>query len=320
MRREIIPKVLRYQVPKWIWNILRTVVLIGLCFMILYPVLQLLTRSFMGTADMNDGSVVLIPRPFSMENISLAWQMLDYPGSLAVTLLVVTTATVLQTLCCLLAGYGFARFDIPLKRLLFAMVIFTIVVPPQLYMASTYLHFKSFDIFGLFHMITGQPLNMINSYWPIFLLSLTGNGIKNGLFIYIFRQNFRNMPKEIEEAAYVDGAGHLRIFGGIMVPNAVATVVTVMLFSFVWTYNDNVVSGMLTGSSHLLSVQYLYIADLTNLILKDWDIGDALSYNPIYMMCLKSAGVLLVILPPVLLYLVMQRFFVESVERSGLVG
>ena len=161
---------------------------------------------------------------------------------------------------------------------------------------------------------------MINSYWPIFLLSLTGNGIKNGLFIYIFRQNFRNMPKEIEEAAYVDGAGHLRIFGGIMVPNAVATVVTVMLFSFVWTYNDNVVSGMLTGSSHLLSVQYLYIADLTNLILKDWGIGDALSYNPIYMMCLKSAGVLLVILPPVLLYLVMQRFFVESVERSGLVG
>ena len=320
MRREIIPKVLRYQVPKWIWNILRTVVLIGLCFMILYPVLQLLTRSFMGTADMNDGSVVLIPRTFSMENISLAWQMLDYPGSLAVTLLVVTTATVLQTLCCLLAGSGFARFDIPLKRLLFAMVIFTIVVPPQLYMASTYLHFKSFDIFGLFHMITGQPLNMINSYWPIFLLSLTGNGIKNGLFIYIFRQNFRNMPKEIEEAAYVDGAGHLRIFGGIMVPNAVATVVTVMLFSFVWTYNDNVVSGMLTGSSHLLSVQYLYIADLTNLILKDWDIGDALSYNPIYMMCLKSAGVLLVILPPVLLYLVMQRFFVESVERSGLVG
>lgn len=106
MRREIIPKVLRYQVPKWIWNILRTVVLIGLCFMILYPVLQLLTRSFMGTADMNDGSVVLIPRTFSMENISLAWQMLDYPGSLAVTLLVVTTATVLQTLCCLLAGYG----------------------------------------------------------------------------------------------------------------------------------------------------------------------------------------------------------------------
>ena len=74
--------------------------------------------------DMNDGSVVLIPRTFSMENISLAWQMLtDYIGSLAVTLLAVTTATVLQTLCCLLAGYGFARFDIPLKRLLFAMVI-----------------------------------------------------------------------------------------------------------------------------------------------------------------------------------------------------
>lgn len=313
-------KALYYKAPGWVWTILRTVVLIGLCFMILYPVLQLLTKSLMGAADMNDGSVVLLPKTFSLDNLSLAWQMMEYPKSLGITLAVVSAATVFQTLSCLLAGYGFARFEIPCKRLLFAMVIFTIVVPPQLYMASTYLHFKSFDLFGLFTAITGQPLNMINSYWPIFLLSVTGNGIKNGLFIYIFRQNFRNMPREIEEAAYVDGAGHIRIFGGIMVPNAVATIVTVMLFSFVWTYNDNVVSGMLTGSSNLLSVQYLYIADLTNLILKDWGISDALSYNPVYMTCLKSAGVLLVILPPVVLYLIMQRFFVESVERSGLVG
>ena len=77
---------------------------------------------------------------------------------------------------------------------------------------------------------------------------------------------------------------------------------------------------MLMGNADLLSVKYLYMDGLDNLLLKDWGISDALSYNPIYMLCLKSAGVLLVILPPVLLYLVMQRFFVESMERSGLVG
>lgn len=320
MTRQMVLRAARYRGPKIIVALLRTVVLIGLCFMIVYPVLQLIMRSFMGTADMNDGSVVLIPRTFTWENLSLAWGMLEYPKSLAVTLLSVTAATVLQTLCCLLAGYGFARYDIPCKKILFAMVVFTIVVPPQLYMASTYLHFKSFDVLGALELLTGQPANLINTYWPLFLLSATGNGLKNGLFIYILRQNFRNMPKEIEEAAYVDGAGHLRIFAGIMVPNAVAAIATVALFAFVWTYNDNVISSMLMGNADLLSVKYLYMDGLDNLLLKDWGISDALSYNPIYMLCLKSAGVLLVILPPVLLYLVMQRFFVESMERSGLVG
>ncbi|MDD6237693.1 MAG: hypothetical protein PUB00_09995 [Clostridiales bacterium] len=142
MRWANAQKALRYQVPKWTWTILRTLVLIGLCFMILYPVLQLFTRSFMGTADMNDGSIVLIPRTFSMENISLAWQMLDYPSSLAITLSVVTIATLLQTLCCLLAGYGFARFDIPLKRLLFAMVIYNCCAAAALYG----IHLSSFQI------------------------------------------------------------------------------------------------------------------------------------------------------------------------------
>lgn len=300
--------------------VLRAVVLIGLCFMILYPVVQLLTRSLMGEADMFDGSVVLLPHSVSLDSLKIAWQMLDYPRSLPVTLLCVGAAAVLQTLCCLLAGYGFARFPIPARGLLFALVIFTIVVPPQLYMASTYLHFRSFDVFGLWTAVTGQPINMVNTYWPLFLLSATGGGIKNGLFIYIFRQNFRNMPKETEEAATVDGAGHLRIFSSVMVPNAVAVIVTVLLFSFVWTYNDNVVSGMLMGSADLLPVKYLDMAELTAQVLRDMGIGDALSYDPLYMLCLKSAGVLLVILPPILLYLFLQRFFVESVERAGLVG
>lgn len=119
--------------------------------------------------------------------------------------------TGLQTFVCLMVGYGFGRYEIPCRNLLFALVIFTIVVPPQLYMSSMYLHFKDFDILGLIRLIRGEPLHLVNTYAPLYLLSLTASGIKNGLFIYIFRQNFRNMPGEIEEAAFVDGAGHFRI-------------------------------------------------------------------------------------------------------------
>lgn len=84
----------------------------------------------------------------------------------------------------------------------------------------------------------------MGGYAPVVLLAMTGNGIKNGLFIYIFRQNFRSMPTALEEAAYVDGAGHIRIFTRIMLPNAITTIVTVALFSFVWQYNDTYYSGI----------------------------------------------------------------------------
>ncbi|MHB1454876.1 MAG: carbohydrate ABC transporter permease [Saccharofermentanales bacterium] len=302
------------------WSILRGAILFGLCFMILYPVLLLFTKGFMGLQDMNDSSVVLFPKTVSLETLSLAADILDYFRSLAVTIAVVAGITIFQVISCLMAGYGFARFDIPFKNLLFAIVIFTIVVPPQLYMASTYLHFKAFDLFGIMNLLTGHPINMINTLTPLFLLGVTANGLKNGLFIYIFRQNFRNMPREIEEAAYVDGAGNWKIFAGVMIPNAIATIVTVALFSFVWVYNDSTISGILTGNSYLLSIQYLNISDISNLVLKDLGVTDALTYNPVYITALKSAGVLLVVMPLVLLYLSMQKFFVESVERSGLVG
>lgn len=318
--RVCTPEWFKNKVPHGIWAVLRTFLLIGLCFMIVYPILMLLTRSFMSTADMSDSSVVLFPKSMSFETISLAGEMMQYGKSLIVTLLIVATVTALQTFACLMVGYGFARYEIPLKPLLFALVIFTIIVPPQLYLPSMYLHFKNFDILGIISVIRGEPLHLVNTYAPLYLLAITASGIKNGLFIYIFRQNFRNMPAEIEEAAFVDGAGHFRIFAGIMIPNAIATIVTVALFSFVWVYNDNVVSGILLGNSDLLSVQYLNVAEITNLELKDWGIPDALSYNPVYILALKSAAVLLVVAPLVVLYLGMQRFFVESVERSGLVG
>ena len=310
----------KQRVPRLLWSILRAIMLIGLCFMILYPVMLLLTRSFMAYEDMSDSSVVLFPKHISLSTLALAANMLDYGKSLLITFAVVASVAFLQTLVSLMVGYGFARYDIPFKNVLFLLVIFTIVVPPQLYLSSLYLHFKDFDIFGIFQLIRGEPLHLVNSYTPIYLMSATASGLKNGLFIYIFRQNFRNMPKEIEEAAYVDGSGHVGIFARIMIPNAVATIVTVVLFSFVWVYNDNVVSGMLLGNSSLLSVKYLDISEVTVLLLKDFGVADALSYNPIFMLALKSAGVLLVITPLILLYLLLQRFFVDSVVRSGVVG
>jgi multiple sugar transport system permease protein len=161
---------------------------------------------------------------------------------------------------------------------------------------------------------------MINEYTPMYLLALTGNGIKNGLFIYIFRQNFRNMPRELEEAAYVDGAGTIKIFSSIMVPNVIATIITVVLFSFVWQYNDAFYSGLFLTSPDLLPLKYMGVYNWDVRILPSLGISDVDGYNPVFVNSVRSAAALMIMTPVILVYIFSQRFFVQSVERAGIVG
>ncbi|MCM3338564.1 hypothetical protein M3650_07935 [Paenibacillus sp. MER TA 81-3] len=102
------------------------------------------------------------------------------------------------------SGYGFARLKFKGQGIMFELVIFTIVIPPQTIMIPTYLHFRFFDVFGLYEWFTGKKgVNLLESYWPFFLSSAFAMDMKNGLYIFIFRQFFRGLPKELEEAAYV---------------------------------------------------------------------------------------------------------------------
>jgi ABC transporter, permease protein len=290
--------------------------------MILYPLFITVSRALMGEADMNDTTVVMLPKHLSLAMLKLAAgsDLLNYWPSLLTTLGYVTGLTVLQTIACLLAGYGFGRFDLPFKRTLFALVIFTILVPPQLFTPAFYLQMRSFDFFGLIEAIRGEPLNLVGGYIPMVLLAVTGNGIKNGLFIYIFRQNFRNMPAALEEAAYVDGAGHIRIFTRIMVPNAITTIVTVALFSFVWQYNDTYYSGIyLSIDAGILSLKFNEVIR-NSMALENIGLSISQIFNPIFVRSLYSAAAVLVLLPVILVYCIFQRYFIEGVERSGLVG
>ncbi len=310
------------RLTRFAWALVRTFLLTGLCFMILYPLFITVSRALMGEADMNDTTVVMLPKHLSFAMLQLAAgpELLNYLPSLVTTLTYVVGLTLLQTTACLLAGYGFGRFDLPFKRVLFAMVIFTILVPPQLFTPAFYLQMRSFDFFGIIEAIRGEPLNLVGGYAPVVLLAMTGNGIKNGLFIYIFRQNFRSMPTALEEAAYVDGAGHIRIFTRIMLPNAITTIVTVALFSFVWQYNDTYYSGIyLNMDAGILSLKFNEVVR-NPMALENIGLSISQIFNPVFVRSLYSAAALLVLLPVIIVYTVFQRFFIEGVERSGLVG
>ena len=288
--------------------------------MILYPVIMMLSKAFMSRVDLVDNEVILFSKHFTLQNFSVAIKLLDYPVSLMNTVLLTLVSTLLQIFSTILAGYGFARHNFKWKGVLFAIVVFTIIVPPQLVMMPMYMQFKNFDIFGIIRLITGQPANLLNSFFPIWMLSATGVGLKSGLFIFLFRQFFAGLPKELEEAARVDGSGSLRTFLTVMLPNATTVITTVTLFSIVWQYNDVVYSQLFLTSKKVLSMVYVNLERFTD------EVMTMLGYTPgdvsmgLYVPLVQSAGTLLILLPLILMFLVAQKYFVQSIERSGIVG
>ena len=309
-----------------IGGLVKAVFLIGFSFIILYPVITMISKAFMQQQDVYDNTVLWMPRHFTLENIQFAYNSMGYLPALSNSLLVVAVTTLLQTLSCMLVGYGFARFRFRGKNLLFGLVVLTILVPPQQLMTQLYLYFKDFDLFGLLEATLGKPLNLLDSFWPFFLLSATGFGLKNGLFIFMFRQSFRGMPRETEEAAMVDGAGAFRTFWQIMLPGATTMIATVVLFSFVWGWNDTFYSGLFLQQTRMLPQAFeLFNSYLTgNKGLVGGDIATQLSRFNLedtqVIALLRNAAIFLIMTPLLAFYAFTQRFFVESIERSGLVG
>jgi len=296
---------------EWLWKIFRTVLLVGISYVILYPILLKISIAFRGQEDMFDQTIFWFPKHVSFDNFIYVMEKMDYWGSLMNTLFIAAMAAILQTISCALAGYGFARLKFWGSSVLFVLVIFTIIVPPQTIMVPTYLHYRYFDLLGLVELLTGKPeLNLLNTQWPFILSYLTATGLKNGLYIFIFRQFFRSLPNELEEASLVDGAGPFRTFRSVMLPNAVPAIVTVVLFSFVWQYSDTYYVSMFLTESSVLSMQLSALPGTLGLN----------SSEPILNSYRLNAGIVLVIIPLIIFYLLLQKKFVESVERSGIVG
>jgi multiple sugar transport system permease protein len=248
-----------------------------------------------------------------MERFQLAFKRLDYIPTMARDLAYTLSATVVQLLICSMVGYGFARFDFPLKKILFGCVVVMIVIPTNTIMLPLYLTFRSFDPLGIMTLIKGGPVNLMGSLVPIYIMTFLGCGVRSGLYIYIFNQFFRGLPKEIEEAAFVDGCGTWYTYFGIMLRNAMPAVITVTVFSIVWQFNDTfyaklfLVSENVVISKKISSLQAT-IANLDKVL------------DPTIQELYLDAGILMVILPIIIIYLLLQRNFIEGVERSGIVG
>ena len=325
MKKQINQDKLKARMLRWGVVILRTVLLTGFAYVILHPIILMISKAFMAQEDVFDNSVLWIPRNFTLKNLKVAMQTMKYGKALANSLLYALISTVLQAIPCLMAGYAFGRFNFRGKAILFSVVILTILVPPQQFMTPLYLHLSRFDVFGIVKAVNnGQTLNLTATSIPYFLLSATGFGLRNGLFIFLFRQSFRGIPRETEEAAMIDGAGQFRIFWQIMLPSSITIMVTVMLFSFVWQYNDTYYSSLVASGLRTLPQAYgLFDSAITGWN-GDMTVNNLLSQyvleDPKVLSLLRNSAMLLILAPLLLVYAFAQKYFIQSIERSGLVG
>lgn len=280
--------------------------LICIGFIYLYPILYMFSTSFMNRDDLLDSSVKWIPSTLYLQNYIDAAKSMSFWASLGKGFLIAGLPTICNVAICMLVGYGFASFTFKGKNILLGLLIFSYILPSQVTMIPTYVLYNDTGILG--------------TLWAFILPAVFGNGLNAPIFILIFYQFFRQVPKVLIEAAKIDGAGYFRSFVKIAVPSAAPAILTVFLFSFVWYWNESYLTELYVQG---LSTKSMW----NNLViqLKNFDasfntlamVGDtATSLNE----SVRMAATSLSILPLLLIYFVLQRYFVESIDRAGITG
>lgn len=283
-----------------IFRLFMYLILIDTAFIYIKPIIYMITTMVKDANNLLDPAVIWVPRSLFWGHLQEAFRLLKYPTAFTISMTVSLSVAVLQVISCSIAGYAFARLDFPLKRFWFVCLIFTFVMPPQVTILPSILLFKNFG--------------WINTYLPMIIPAVFGHGLKGALFVIIFRQFFSTLPKELEEAAKIDGASVFRVFFRVMLPISTSAIIVVFLFSFVWNWNDFYYPSMyMFGAKEVpLSISLSRLA--ASMAAEAEQSGPSIFAEPI-----KMAASFLIIMPVLVVYTFTQRWFVEGVERTGLV-
>ena len=281
--------------------------LICIGFIYLYPIIHMISNSFMSLDDLLDSSIKWIPSSVNLSNYIQAAKSMDFWKSLGQSSIIAGVPTLCNVVSCSLIGYGLARFEFPGKKIILGIIIFSFVLPSQITMIPTYVLYSNMGILG--------------TLWSFILPSILGMGINGPIFILIFYQFFKQVPKVLIEAAQIDGAGYLKSFIRISLPSAIPAIITVTLFSFVWYWNESYltemyVHGVMTTSGWTTLVIQLdnFASNYSSYATTATNAATSLNES------INMAGTMLSILPLLLMYFVLQRYFVESIDRTGITG
>lgn len=332
-------KLLRYSKTgiSILYSIFRYALLLSIGFIVLYPLFYMIVTSIMSPQSFASGTRVWLPSEVSWyyikDNFHKAFVALDYGHSFFNTIFYQVVSALIEVVMCAIIGYGFARFKFKGKKLLFGVLFLTILIPDMVVVMPRMVNFSNLDFLGVFGGIEkliewvaswfGADIaasfditpNIVNTGWTMWLPSLFGVGLRSGVLIYIYIQFFSGLPHELEEAAWVDGAGPFKTFCKIAVPSSSVVFITVSVFSVVWHWNDSLLSGIYFTDKRPLAAS---LQGAGEFIGAAWGLygGRSTPQQAAVMMAIC----ILFITPILIFYLFIQRGFVESIDRVGITG
>ena len=305
-------------------NVVRFLLMLGISYVILYPFFARIASSFMTKEDLIDPTVALIPKNFTLDTYKYIIIENGYFKALFTTAALSLMCALVQTFIACMIGYGLSKFKFKGNTAVLLAVVVTMVIPPKALEVAISRHFQYFDLGralvwdykGIIELILGKTINMQNTFFPFLVISLCGLAFKNGLYIYMMRQFFKGVPDELEESAYVDGSGTFRTFFSIIIPLSVPMMITIFLFSFSWQWTDN----FYTKIFFMIDLDKMYL--MPDLLSK---IPPSLTHEnfagkTLYENVVRNTAAIMIIFPLVIMYLFCQKYLVQGIERSGLVG
>lgn len=280
------------------------VLLIVVSFSFLYPLIYLCLKSLQSPDDVLNPTVGLIPTKIYFDNFVKAFKALGFWKALGESTYYALIPSIFQVVSTALVGYGLAKFNFKGKKLIFVLLIASFIIPPQILMIPTYVMYSKMGILG--------------SVWTFGLPALFANGIKNTIFILLFYQSFSMLPKELDEAAMLDGASRYKIFFKVAIPLSVTIFIVVFIFSFVWYWNETYLTSLYINDAQTLPMQLSRFASSFRSAYPTSASGS--DYTDKLNEAIYMAGTLISILPLLLLYFVLQHWFTKGIDSTGLGG
>jgi multiple sugar transport system permease protein len=268
--------------------IVRHAVLIAVLIVMLYPVVWMVAASFRPTAEVMN-SLGLFSRHYTLDNYTKGWSagQLNFSryflNSIAITALSIAG----NLFACSLAAYAFARLEFPFRRFWFAVMLGTMMLPIHVIIVPQYIIFARADL--------------INTFWPLIIPKLLAT---DGFFVFLMVQFIRGLPRELDDAARIDGCSHFGIFFRIILPLSMPALATTAIFTFIWTWND-------------FFSQLIYLTDpdtyTVPVALRTFvDATSQTPWGPVFAMSIVS-------LAPIFgFFLAGQRYLVRGIATTGL--
>ncbi len=316
-KRSLLSKNILNPVVTFLYNAFRYLLLIGVSYVAIFPIIKMVSAALTTAEDYYAGASEYIPPVPTFQNFVNVQSYFNFLECLKVTLIVTVSCTIVSVFICSLIGYGLGRYNFKGSGIVYAAVLFTIIMPIQTAQIPLTYYYRWFDFFGIGKLIglvsgTDFTVNLLPNLGSLLVPALFGVGLKAGIFIFLFRQFFAGMPKDLEEAAKLDGCSPFKIYWKVMLPNIIPVLVTVLLLSVIYYWNDTLVTGM--SSLNIGSTLMLEVEKLITLRQGVTEISAMTMQVEYYSILFLS------VLPLVIAFIFGQKFFVECMDRSGSKG